>query len=158
MLYSHFTSPIRRYSDLLLHQQLWNEELNRRFRSGKVMEELAAYCSRKEKDVESAFFAADTRMKLHYLKQHHAMEDGRLHEAVIMKATGGGLVCDIQDLGLHGFVPASFLKGGSYRRSPGRGKAAVAGSHTEYRPGDFIYLILDSLDFVRGSAIFRPAV
>ena len=97
-------------------------------------------------------------MKLHYLKQHNAMEDGRLHEAVIMKVTGGGLVCDIQDLGLHGFVPASFLKGGGYRRDRGRGKAGVTGSHTEYRPGDFIYLILDSLDFVRGSAIFRPAV
>ncbi len=158
VLYSHFTSPIRRYSDLLLHQQLWNEELHRRFRSGKVMEELAAYCSRKEKDVDSAFFAADSRMKLHYLKQNHALEDGRLHEAVIVKVTGGGLVCDIQDLGLHGFVPASFLRGGSYRRDPGRGKAGLAGSHTEYRPGDFIYLILDSLDFVRGSAVFRPAV
>ena len=157
-LYSHFTSPIRRYSDLLLHQQLWNAELNRRFRSGKVMEELAAYCSRKEKDVESAFFAADTRMKLHYLKQHHAMEDGRLHEAVITKVTGGGLVCDIQDLGLYGFVPASFLKGGGYRRDRSRRRAGVTGSHTEYRPGDFIYLILDSLDFVRGSALFRPAV
>ena len=30
--------------------------------------------------------------------------------------------------------------------------------HTGYRPGDFIYIALDSIDLVRGQAQFRPVI
>ena len=107
---------------------------------------------------DNAFFAANDRMKLHYLMQHHALEDGTLYEGVITKVTAGGLLCDVQELGLYGFVPSTFLRGGEYRRSRNRHSAKFQGSHTEYNAGDFVYLVLDSLDMVRGSAIFRISI
>lgn len=156
-LYSHFTSPIRRYPDLLLHQQLWSADTNARLKSAKTLDALAVYCSKKEENNDNAFFAANDRMKILYLKQHRALSDGKLYEAVIARVSSSGLFCDIPELGIYGFVPASLIRGGGFRRSrPGRGRAE--GSHTEYKPGDFVYLILDSLDTAAGRAVFRPAM
>ena len=156
--YSHFTSPIRRYTDLLIHQQLWNLDTKKNLESKKFMGEQAVRCTHLEEANDNAFFAANDRMKLHYLMQHHALEDGTLYEGVITKVTAGGLLCDVQELGLYGFVPSTFLRGGEYRRSRNRHSAKFQGSHTEYNAGDFVYLVLDSLDMVRGSAIFRISI
>ena len=156
--YSHFTSPIRRYTDLLIHQQLWNLDTKKNLKSKKFMGEQAVRCTHLEEANDNAFFAANDRMKLHYLMQHHALEDGTLYEGVITKVTAGGLLCDVQELGLYGFVPSTFLRGGEYRRSRNRHSAKFQGSHTEYNAGDFVYLVLDSLDMVRGSAIFRISI
>jgi len=156
-LYSHFTSPIRRYPDLLLHQQLWSADTNTRLKSAKTLSELAAVCSKKEENNDNAFYAANDRMKILFLKQHGALNDGKLYEAVIARVSSSGLFCDIPEIGIYGFVPASLIRGGGFRRSrPGRGRAE--GSHTEYKPGDFVYLVLDSLDTAAGRAVFRPAL
>lgn len=156
--YSHFTSPIRRYTDLAIHQQLWSMDQNTRLRSKKRFGELAITCSAQEEAVDNAFFAANDRMILHYLLQHDFLGKGEIFQAVIAKVTSAGLLCEVSDLGLYGFVPASHLRGGYQRSRVQRTKALRAGSHTEYVPGDFIYLILDSLDMVRGSALFRIAL
>ncbi len=154
--YSHFTSPIRRYTDLLIHQQLWGMDTNTKFKSKKKMDELAVYCSGQEERNDNAYFAASDRLKLHFLKQHHALDDRKLYEAVIAKVSANGLVCDIQELGIYGFVPASMMHGRKLRKAGG--KVRNSSSHTEYKPGDFVYLVLDSLDLVRGHAVFRPAL
>lgn len=158
MRYSHFTSPIRRYTDLLVHQQLWYLDTKKNLKSKKFMGEQALRCTKLEEANDNAFFAANDRMKLHYLLQNHELENGTLYEGVITKVTAGGLLCDVQDLGLYGFVPSSFLRGGEYRRTRSRHAAKYEGSHTEYHAGDFVYLILDSLDMVHGSAVFRISI
>ncbi len=156
--YSHFTSPIRRYTDLLIHQQLWNLDLKKNLKSKKFMGEQALRCTKLEEANDNAFFAANDRMKLHYLLQNHELENGTLYEGVITKVTAGGLLCEVQDLGLYGFVPSTFLHSGNYRRSRNRHAAKYEGSHTEYNAGDFVYLVLDSLDMVHGSAVFRISI
>jgi len=156
--YSHFTSPIRRYSDLAVHQQLLAHDQNKRLRSLKTFFEIAEDCSRKEERNDNAYFAASDRMKLHFLKQSGALEGGVMYEGVIQKIQPSGLLCDIPELGLIGTVSMDRLHSGGYRASRSRTRASSSRSHTEYRPGDFIYLALDTIDFVRGTASFRPVV
>ncbi len=157
--YSHFTSPIRRYPDLLVHQQLWAADQNKRFKPKRKIAELALECSAKEENNDNAYFAAADRLKLHYLRENGALDNGSIYEAVISRVTGAGLVCSIDELGLFGFIPKEKLRGGNYSRSRSRQQQMnVDRGHTSYKAGNFIYVALDSIDPVRGTAVFRPAI
>ena len=156
--YSHFTSPIRRYPDLALHQQLLALDMNKRLRSKHVLAEIAVTCSKKEERNDNAFYAANDRLKLHFLKNSGALENTTMYEAIIQKVTSGGLMCEIPELGMLGFVPSARFRTRVARRSGSRSFASMENGHTGYRPGDFIYIALDSIDLVRGQAQFRPVI
>ena len=153
-LYSHFTSPIRRYPDLAVHQQLLCLDLKKGLRSKGDFAKLAADCSAKEENNDQAYFAANDRMKLHYLKK--IINDGRTesYEGIIQKVSTAGLVVNIPEIGIGGFVPVEKLSGESYTKDAG--KLSAQTGHRKFKCGDFIYLAVERIDMVRGSAIFRP--
>ena len=155
--YSHFTSPIRRYPDLALHQQLLALDMNKRLRSKRMLSEIAVMCSKKEERNDNAFYAANDRLKLHFLKNSGALENTTMYEAIIQKVTSSGLMCEIPELGMLGFVPTSRFRAPVSRRNS-RYSSRMESGHTGYRPGDFIYIALDSIDLVRGHAQFRPVI
>jgi ribonuclease R len=156
MRYSHFTSPIRRYPDLLVHQQLWAMQNNEKLRSKKLMAEFAADSTEKETNNDNAYYAANDRLKLHYLQSQLGEDaDSGLYEGLIAKITSTGLLVDIAELGVYGFVPTESL-GGSFRYRKGKKELKAVKGHRDYKCGDFIYVQLDRIDFIRGSAIFSP--
>lgn len=150
--YSHFTSPIRRYPDLLVHQQLWNADLNVRLRSKATMAKFAAETSEREMNNDDAYYSANDRLKLRYLEDKLESDPtANFYEGIVAKVTTNGLLVDIGELGIYGFVPLENLSG-SFRRT---GKVLnLERGHKRYQVGDFIYLTLDRIDFARGSAIF----
>lgn len=151
--YSHFTSPIRRYTDLTIHQQLWNFDLKERTRATGTMAKIALICSEQEENNDAAYFAATDRLKLRYLQELLEKGGENFYEGVIAKVTSAGLQVDIFNLGLYGFVPRDYLGGVTRRGNSLRRKT----DDTGYKPGNFIYLRLDTIDFARGSAVFVPA-
>ena len=151
--YAHFTSPIRRYPDLLVHQQLWNYDNHVRTRDKKTLELWAKYCSEAEEHNDNAFYAASDRLKLRYLNQLLDAGADNMYEGVVAKVTTSGLLVDIGELGLYGFVPQELLYGDfskSYKFSREQKK-------NSYKTGDFIYVRLARVDFARNSAVFVPA-
>jgi ribonuclease R len=157
-VYSHFTSPIRRYPDLIVHQQLWAADQAGAARPVRRREQaecaaLAEATSDRERVTDEAYYAATDRLKLHYLKQHIAHPEKGFYEAVIRKVSRAGLLVDIPDMGVVGFVPAASLSG-SFSQHAGRLLAREG--HRQYRVGDFIYLRLEQADLIRGRAVFRP--
>lgn len=154
-LYSHFTSPIRRYPDLIVHQQLRYADAGKNLRPEKEMVGIARQCTEQEANNDSAYYAANDRLKLHYVREH--MLDGSISvlEGVIEKITSSGMMVDIPEMGIMGFVPIESLPG-QYRK---RGEELIPmHGHTHYKCGNFVFLQLERIDMIRGMAIFRPSV
>ncbi len=150
--YTHFTSPIRRYTDLAVHQQLWNFDTNQRLKPKETFAKLGADLSEKEENNDNAYYAASDRLKLRYL--HELLEKNALnfYDGIISKITASGLAVDITELGFCGFVRTEDLPGDFYKTAIGMRSER---GNTIYKIGDSIPLRLYEVDFVRGAAYFK---
>lgn len=103
--YCHFTSPIRRYSDLIIQRLLFDEE-----GEGLNLEQIGRECS----DKERVSFRAEMGVKLlkkHRLLQAWLKEDPARHYlAHITKIKPFGIYFEIKDLSLEGFLHISELE------------------------------------------------
>ncbi|MCQ2380125.1 MAG: ribonuclease R [Victivallaceae bacterium] len=145
--YSHFTSPIRRYTDLTVHQQLWNLDRGVRTRDKHRMDAIAVLCTDMEERCDGASRAAGDRLKLRYFQQ--ALEEGRrlVCDGVVIKELAAGLLVEIPEYGVTGFVPRSETFSGFNGR----------GEQIDLRPGDEARLLLAGVDMERGQALFVPS-
>jgi len=155
-LYSHFTSPIRRYTDLLVHQQLWSKDENTAWKNRQTMAGWGERLSSMEENNDAAYFAANDRLKLRYLAEQLADHKTLNYTGIVRKNTAAGLLVDVAQLGVYGFVPRSKLLKSWHHRRENRGLSAYSGK--EFEIGDLILLSLEDIDFEHTSAIFSQAV
>ena len=105
--YSHFTSPIRRYPDLVLHRQL-ADYLSRKPRQGAAdpayLKRTAATCTEREQRADDASRALIEIKKYRFLQQQ--LDEGRpvVYDAVISRVANFGLFVDVTALQLGGLV------------------------------------------------------
>ncbi len=102
--YTHFTSPIRRYPDLLVHraiQHAWKKVGAEGFEYTEAqMQELGQHCSDTERRADEATRDAVTFLKCEFLS--HRL--GEEYDAVVTAATNFGLFVEIDPLYVEGLV------------------------------------------------------
>jgi ribonuclease R len=102
--YTHFTSPIRRYPDLLVHRAIrhvWTKKPVNEFNyDDSKMVELGQHCSDTERRADEATRDAETFLKCEFLS--HRL--GEEYEAVITAATNFGLFVEMDPLYVEGLV------------------------------------------------------
>ena len=116
--YSHFTSPIRRYPDLLLHRGLkaWlrREPKQKYPYSKKRMAELGRECSYLERRAEDASREVDERLKCQFMQRHVGDE----FDGVITGVTGFGCFVELPEMGVSGLVHITSLPNDYYHFDP----------------------------------------
>ncbi len=109
--YAHFTSPIRRYADLLVHRALITAY---RLGAGGFPDEeptkLAAI-AKQISEAERRAMAAERETIDRLIAAHLADRIGATFQARISGVTRSGLFVRLRDTGADGFVPASSLDG-----------------------------------------------
>ncbi|MFA6928854.1 MAG: ribonuclease R family protein [Lentisphaeria bacterium] len=104
--YCHFTSPIRRYPDLLIHQQLLTYDQGLKPRTAEQVLPLAQVCSALEENCDQASYAAADRMKLRFMMQQKADNPMLRLRGSIIRTAKSGVTVFLPDYSLIGFVNA----------------------------------------------------
>ncbi len=107
--YAHFTSPIRRYSDLAIHRVLTDilqktDKATLQQRYGKFVEDASKQASNREVIAMQIERSADDCYKAEYAQQHL----GESYLGVISGVTQRGIFVELEN-SLEGFVPAASL-------------------------------------------------
>lgn len=104
--YTHFTSPIRRYPDLLLHRAIKAKLADKPFPlSGAALDDAGEHFSQTERRADEASRSVTMWLKCHYMQQHLGDE----FVGVISAVAEFGLFVTLKDLYVDGMVHVSQL-------------------------------------------------
>ncbi|MFO1436400.1 MAG: ribonuclease R [Gammaproteobacteria bacterium] len=113
--YTHFTSPIRRYPDLLVHRALRSCITKGKARSypydNAAMSVLAEHCSMTERRADEA-----TRDAVAWLKCEFMLDKvGEEYDGIISSVTGFGLFVQLKDIHVEGLIHVTGLPNDYYQ-------------------------------------------
>jgi ribonuclease R len=135
--YAHFTSPIRRYPDLLVHRAIRHAinkgKADNYVYSDSTMASMAVHCSQRERRAEEAERDVDERFKCSWMEKHVGSE----FDGVVTGVTSFGLFVELTDSRVSGLVHISQLPNDYYRFEPSRHLLEGERSGNRFRLGDF---------------------
>jgi ribonuclease R len=102
--YTHFTSPIRRYPDLLVHRGIKAVLLGEKL-PGKGLAEIGAHCSMTERRADDATRDVDAWLKTYFMQDRIGDE----YNGTVSAVTSFGMFVAIDDIFIEGLVHVSEL-------------------------------------------------
>ena len=133
--YTHFTSPIRRYPDLLVHRLLTRYLVqNGRSASQAKYEEFCEHCSAQEQIAANAERASIKYKQVEFMSEHIGEE----YDAVISGVTEWGIYAEINENKCEGMVPLRTLEDDYYEFDDANYCLVGRRTHHKYMIGDAV--------------------
>lgn len=152
--YTHFTSPIRRYPDLIIHRIL-KATMARRHVPGvsrAQLEAISSESSERERIAEQAERELFEWKKMLLMEQHL----GDAFDAIIVSVWKDGFSVELLDLYVEGFVPLTDLPERQYRFDPDDRALIPRNGKRRFRLGDRLKVQVARVDKLLRRAYFTP--
>jgi len=141
--YTHFTSPIRRYSDVLVHRIL-EKNLEEDHREDKTkLESMCAHISRQERRAMEAERDSIKYKQVEYMSEHIGEE----YTGIVSGMIERGLFVEVSETKAEGMIPFTRIPGG-FEIQDGRYKASNKRTGESLKLGDKIKVRIVSTDLV----------
>ena len=136
--YVHFTSPIRRYADIIIHRIVYSIIKNKLF--SKSFESICKHISKKEREASIAERESIKLMQIKYMEKYV----GDTFEGIISGIIDHGFFVKIIKNGCEGFVRASSLKGFYHMDNK---KIALVNNENKFILGQSVYIKVIKSDY-----------
>lgn len=112
--YTHFTSPIRRYPDAIVHRAIKHlidkKNLDKFVYDTEMMRDIGEHCSLTERRADMATRDATDWLKCEYMQD----KVGQEFDGIVSDVTGFGVFVELKDIYVHGLVHITALKDDYY--------------------------------------------
>ena len=151
--YTHFTSPIRRYPDLIVHRlidkYIVNGQTNVSDDFSTKLGHLSSLCSTREKRALVIERSVDALMCAKYMAKHLGEE----YDATIVSMISSGLFVEIEN-GIQGFLSFDTIPGDYFVFDESTYQAYGVRKKQIYSLGDVIHVIVCNVDVEHGQIDF----
>lgn len=156
--YTHFTSPIRRYPDLLIHRALGhlidNQQVDTFSYAHDEMSRLGKHCSSTERRADDA-----TRDVVSWLKCEFMQDKlGQVFTGRISAVTSFGIFVELDDVYAEGLIHVTSLKNDYYQFDAAKHRLVGERGGQVYRLGDKMTVLVARVDLEERKIDFEPAV
>ncbi len=151
--YTHFTSPIRRFPDLMVHRTLYSFLRREKKLNEKQVEQIreaGTALSARERLAVSAEREMNARLKVRYMQDRI----GQDFAAVISGVNGQALFVELTNLFISGAVSMRELRDDSYLYDPKRFRLIGERSNRTFQIGELIQVTLLDVDTTRNRINF----
>ena len=144
--YAHFTSPIRRYPDLLVHRAIRHALKNKKstafIYSESEMAGFGEHCSMTERRADEA-----TRDVISWLKCEYMLDKvGASFDGIITGVTSFGFFVELDDIYVEGLVHVTALKNDYYHFDPVNHRLVGERTHNVFRLADKVHVRVGRVD------------
>jgi ribonuclease R len=140
--YTHFTSPIRRYPDLLVHRAIKAVLQGKRYKPAQQWEELGMHCSMTERRADDATRDVEAWLKCFFMRDHL----GSVFTGTVSSVTSFGMFVSLDDLYVEGLVHISELGKDYFHFEAAKHQLLGERTGQRYRLGDRVQVRVVKVD------------
>jgi ribonuclease R len=154
--YSHFTSPIRRYADLVVHRTLFAK--NGQSPSAGPLAEVADHISETERNSSDAERDSKEAKLFAFLGSQLESQHPQTYQGLITDVRNFGFFVDVPTLGMSGLVPLSGLSDDFYQFDDRNGGQLVGRrTRRQFKLGDKVDVQVAKVDRFKRQVDFKLA-
>ena len=155
--YTHFTSPIRRYADLIVHRSMERHlGLTKDGPRSNELDSLAEHISTTERIATDAERESTKLKKLEFFQQQLTGQAGQSFSAQIIDVRNFGLLVELPDFLLTGLIHVSMLADDFFVHEPSKGRFIGRRTKKTYAAGDVIQVTVAKVDMFKQQVDFAP--